>query len=66
MRHRELRTAAPAAIRESMHIAVDAYGTIYVTAKNPYGVHKFSPALRPAGSWASGAVKKPLSIIHRL
>jgi hypothetical protein len=41
-----------------MHIAVDAYGTIYVTAKRPYGLHKFSPALRPAGSWGSGAVKE--------
>jgi streptogramin lyase len=58
MRHRESRTAAPAAIRESTHIAVDAYGTIYVAAKYPYGVHKFSPALRPAGSWGSGTVKE--------
>ncbi len=57
VRHRELRVGAPSALRESMHIAVDAYGTIYVTAKYPYGVHKFSPALRPAGSWG-GAVAK--------
>jgi hypothetical protein len=58
MRHRELRTAAPSAVRESLHIAVDAYGTIYVTAKHPYGLHKFSPALRPAGSWGSAASKE--------
>jgi streptogramin lyase len=58
MRHRELRTGAPSAVRESLHISVDAYGTIYVTAKRPYGLHKFSPALRPAGSWGSGAVKE--------
>ncbi|MCU1241185.1 MAG: Carbohydrate binding family 6 [Candidatus Acidoferrum typicum] len=57
MRHRELRTGTPSAVRESMHIAVDAYGTIYVTAKHPFGLHKFSPALRPAGSWGGSAAK---------
>jgi DNA-binding beta-propeller fold protein YncE len=55
MRHRELRTGTPAAVRQSMHIAVDSYGTIYVAAKQPYGVRKFSPALRLIGSW--GAAK---------
>jgi streptogramin lyase len=55
MRHRELRTGAPSAVRESMHIAVDAYGTIYVAAKHPYGIHKFSPALRPIGSWGDAS-----------
>jgi len=35
MRHRELRTNALSAEREALHIAVDAYGTIYVTAKHP-------------------------------
>ena len=58
MRHRELRTAAPAAVRESMHIAVDAYGTIYVAARHPYGIRKFSPALRPIGSWGGGTAKQ--------
>jgi WD40 repeat protein len=58
MRHRELRTGAPSAIRESMHIAVDAYGTIYVAAKHPYGIHKFSPALRPIGAWGGATAKK--------
>ena len=57
MRHRELRTAAPASVRESMHIAVDAYGTIYVTAKQPYGIRKFSPALRLIGSWGGASTK---------
>ncbi len=46
MRHRELRTGALSAVRESLHIAVDAYGTIYVAAKHPYGIRKFSPGLR--------------------
>jgi hypothetical protein len=58
MRHRELRAGTPSPVRESMHIAVDAYGTIYVTAKHPYGLHKFSPALRPAGSWGSATAKE--------
>ncbi|HXN52876.1 MAG TPA: NHL repeat-containing protein [Candidatus Acidoferrum sp.] len=57
MRHRELRTNALSAERESLHIAVDAYGTIYVTAKHPYGIHKFSPGLRPAGSWGGASTK---------
>jgi streptogramin lyase len=57
MRHRELRTNAQSAERASLHIAVDAYGTIYVAAKHPYGIHKFSPALRPVGSWG-GASKE--------
>ena len=57
MRHRELRTNALAAERDSLHIAVDAYGTIYVTAKHPYGVRKFSPGLRPVGSWGSAAAR---------
>jgi DNA-binding beta-propeller fold protein YncE len=51
MRHRELRTGAPPPVRDSLHIAVDAYGTVYVTAKHPYGIHKFSPALRQIASW---------------
>src|SRR6202171_3155435 len=58
MRHRELRTGAPSAVRESLHIAVDAYGTIYVAAKRPYGIRKFSPALRRIGSWGGAAAKE--------
>jgi sugar lactone lactonase YvrE len=58
MRHRELRTGAMTAERESLHIAVDAYGTIYVTAKHPYGIHKFSPALRPIGSWGRATARE--------
>ncbi len=57
MRHRELRTGAPSAVRESLHIAVDAYGTIYVAAKHPYGIRKFSPGLRLIGSWGGAAAK---------
>jgi DNA-binding beta-propeller fold protein YncE len=57
MRHRELRTGTASAVRESMHIAVDAYGTIYVAAKHPYGIRKFSPALRPVGSWGGSSAK---------
>jgi len=58
MRHRELRTGAPSAVRESIHIAVDAYGTIYVAARHPYGIHKFTPALRLIGSWGGAAAKE--------
>jgi hypothetical protein len=57
MRHRELRTGAPSAVRESLHIAVDAYGTIFVAAKHPYGIRKFSPALRLIGSFGGAAAK---------
>ena len=57
MRHRELRTGALSAVRESLHIAVDAYGTIFVAAKHPYGVRKFRPGLRPNGSWGGAAAK---------
>ena len=60
MRHRELRTGTTSAVRGSMHIAVDAYGTIYVAAKHPYGIRKFSPGLRPIGSWGGTAAKEPL------
>lgn len=57
MRHRELRTNALPAERESLHVAVDAYGTIYVTAKHPYGIRKFSPGLRLIGSWGGASAK---------
>ena len=60
MRHRELRTNALSAERESLHIAVDAYGTIYVTAKHPYGIRKFSPGLRATGSWGGAAKNAPV------
>ena len=55
MHHRQLRASALAGARESMHIAVDSFGTIYVTAKRPFGVRRFSPALRLIGSWGSSA-----------
>jgi hypothetical protein len=57
VRHRELRTNATSAERESLRIAVDAYGTIYATAKHPYGIHKFSPALRLISSWGGTSPK---------
>jgi hypothetical protein len=57
VRHRELRTNALSAERESLHVAVDAYGTVYVTAKHPYGVRKFSPGLRLTGSWGGASAK---------
>jgi hypothetical protein len=57
MRHRELRTGALLAARDSLRIAVDAYGTIYVGAKHPYGIRKFSPGLRLIGSWGGTAAK---------
>jgi len=63
MRHRELRTGAPAAVRASMHIAVDAYGTIYVAAKHPYGIRRFSPALRQISSWGGTAKDVPANAL---
>ena len=66
MRHRELRTGATSAVRESMHIAVDAYGTIYIAAKHPYGIRKFSPGLRLIGSWGGSAAKRLRSTIPQL
>ncbi len=50
MRHRELRTGALSAVRESLHIAVDPYGTIFVTAKHPFGVL--------IGSWGGAAANE--------
>lgn len=47
--HRQLRVGAGK--RESMHIGVDAYGNIFVTAKRPFGVRRYSTALRLVGSW---------------
>jgi sugar lactone lactonase YvrE len=58
MHHRELRVGSVAAVRESLHIGVDAYGTIFATAKRPFGVRKFSTALRAAGSWGGLAAKE--------
>jgi sugar lactone lactonase YvrE len=65
--HRQLRGGAPALTRESMHITVDSYGSIYVTAKRPFGVRRFSSALRLIGSWggtaASGAaIENPSAV----
>src|SRR6202790_4419601 len=59
MRHRELRTGAVSKVRESLHIAVDPYGTIFVTAKHPCGVRQFRPGLRSVGSWGGAAAKGP-------
>jgi streptogramin lyase len=59
MRHRELRTGAVSKVRDSLHIAVDPYGTIFVTARHPFGIRKFSPALRAIGSWGGAAAKGP-------
>lgn len=53
--HRQLRAGPPAATRDSMHIAVDAYGNIYATAKRPFGVRRFSSRLRLVGSWGATA-----------
>jgi hypothetical protein len=57
VRHRELRPGATVAVRASMHIAVDAYGTIYVAARHPYGIHKFTPGLRLIGTWGGATAK---------
>jgi sugar lactone lactonase YvrE len=65
--HRQLRVGPSAWTRESMHIAVDSSGSIYVTAKRPFGVRRYSSALRLIGSWggtaASGAaVENPSAL----
>ena len=57
MHHRALRPGALAGAHDSLHIGVDAYGTIYATAKNPFGVRRFSPALRLIGNWGSGPLR---------
>jgi DNA-binding beta-propeller fold protein YncE len=55
MHHRDLRVGSlPAPLRESLRIGVDAYGTVFATAKRPFGVHKFNTALHPAGAWGGG------------
>src|SRR5256885_16164576 len=58
MHHRQLRARSLAGARESMHVGVDSYGTIYVTAKRPFGVRRFSQSLRLIGSWGAGAVRE--------
>jgi sugar lactone lactonase YvrE len=58
MHHRELRVGSlPSPARESLRIGVDAYGTIFATAKRPFGVRKFNTALRLAGSWGGSAAQ---------
>lgn len=56
MHHRALRRGALSGARESIHIGVDAYGTVYVAAKRPFGVRRFNPALRLIGTWGGGTV----------
>jgi hypothetical protein len=68
MHHRELRGGALAGARESVHVGVDAYGTIFVTAKQPFGVRKFNTSLRPAGSWGGrrareASVENPSALV---
>jgi hypothetical protein len=58
MHHRDLRVGSLTGARESLRIGVDAFGTIFVTAKRPYGVRKFNTALRPAGSWGGAAARQ--------
>jgi hypothetical protein len=65
--HRQLRAGLPTLTRESMHIAVDSSGSIYVTAKRPFGVRRFSRGLRLIGSWggtsaSGGAIENPSAL----
>jgi hypothetical protein len=55
MHHRALRGGLLSGARGSMHIGVDAYGTLYVTGKRPFGVRRFNPGLRWLGSWGGGS-----------
>ena len=66
--HRQLRAGLPTLTRDSMHIAVDSDGSIYATAKRPFGIRRYSRALRLIGSWggsgASGAaVENPSGLV---
>jgi hypothetical protein len=59
MHHRDLHVGSlPDPARESVRIGVDAYGTIFATAKRPYGVHKFNTGLRLVGSWGGAAARE--------
>jgi DNA-binding beta-propeller fold protein YncE len=58
MHHRELRVGVLAAARESLRLAVDAYGTIFVAAKRPFGIRKFNTALHLIGSWGGAAARE--------
>jgi hypothetical protein len=55
MHHRALRGGLLSAAKGSMRIGVDAYGTMYVTGKRPFGVRRFGPGLRWQGNWGAGA-----------
>jgi hypothetical protein len=55
MHHRALRGGLLSGAKGSMHLGVDAYGTMYVTAKRPFGVRRFGPGLRWQGNWGGGA-----------
>jgi hypothetical protein len=56
--YRELRTGVGSSARNSLCVGVDAAGNIFVAAKRPFGVHQFSPRLRPLASWAGGQGKE--------
>jgi hypothetical protein len=65
MHHRALRGGLLSGAKGSMHVGVDAYGTMYVTGKRPFGVRRFGPGLRWQGSWAAGpnsAVENPSAL----
>jgi sugar lactone lactonase YvrE len=67
MHHRELHSPGLVGARESVHVGVDAYGTVFVTAKQPFGVRKFNTALRYVGTWGGAkagdaAVENPAAL----
>lgn len=51
--HRQLRVGPLSATRDSLHIAVDPYSGLYVTAKRPFGIRRYSTGLRLLGTWSS-------------
>ena len=53
--YNELRTGVPPAARSSMRIAVDSHGALYVAAKQPFGIRRFTSGLRLDGTWGGGS-----------
>lgn len=50
----ELGTGAPPAVRPSLRIAVDAYGTLYVAGTKPFEIRKWNAGSRHLEVWAGG------------
>ena len=65
--HWQVRAGNPSLTHDSMHIAVDPYGSLYITSRRPFGVRRYGSTLRLIGSWggttASGAaIENPSAV----